>query len=198
MNDISDMTNTIVPKSDQLNADDLIGGPITVTVQSVSKTGADDQPVSIHIGGGRQPYKPCKSMRRLLVFCWGKDGNQWIGRSMTLYCDPSVKWAGTEVGGIRISHLSHIDKQMSVSLTVTRGKRKPYVVEPLTIPQYSQADFDKNLPAWTKAIEGGKKTAQEVIDKVQQKGLLTDQMKSAIMAAEKPQEQASDDDLPDL
>lgn len=198
MNDISDMTNTIVPKSDQLNADDLIGGPITVTVQSVSKTGADDQPVSIHIGGGRQPYKPCKSMRRLLVFCWGKDGNQWIGRSMTLYCDPSVKWAGAEVGGIRISHLSHIDKQMSVSLTVTRGKRKPYVVEPLTTPDYPQAEFDKNLPAWTKAIQGGNKTAQEVIDTVQRKGLLTDKMKSAIMAAEKPQEQSSDDDLPDL
>lgn len=195
MNDISDMTNTIIPKSDQLNADDLIAGPITVTVQSVSLSSNQDQPVIINIGGGRQPYKPCKSMRRLLVFCWGKDGNNWIGNSMTLFCDPSVKWAGSEVGGIRISHLSGIEKQTSVSLTVTRGKRKPYIVEPLKIPDYPQDQFNKNLSAWTKAIKDGKATAQEVIDKVQKKGLMTEDMKSQILSIK---ELSSDDDLPDL
>jgi hypothetical protein len=50
---------------------------------------------------------------------------------MTLYRDPAVKFGGMDVGGIRVSHLSHIDKPLSVALTVSRGKRAPYVVQPL-------------------------------------------------------------------
>lgn len=125
-----DVSDTIIPKSDQLNADDLIAGPITVTVQGVS-AGPSDQPVHIKIDGGRQPYKPCKSMRRVLVRCWGKDASQWVGKSMRLFCDPTVRWAGKEVGGIRISHLSHIDDEMNLMLTVTRGTRNEYTVRPL-------------------------------------------------------------------
>ncbi len=201
-NDIQDLTRITVAKSDQLNADDLIGGAITVNITGIRLSGNSEQPLIIDIDGGHRPYKPCKSMSRLLIFCWGKDGNAWVGRKMTLYRDPSVKWAGQEVGGIRISHLSNIEKQMSVALTVTRGKRKPYTVEPLRTPNYPQAEFDKNLPAWDKAIKDGKATAEEVISKVQQKGILTPDMKAAILACEpKPEPEAGDatgDDLPDL
>ena len=50
---------------------------------------------------------------------------------MTLYADPDVKWAGTAVGGIRISHLSGIESQVMLMLSETKGKRKPIVVKPL-------------------------------------------------------------------
>lgn len=199
---IEDLTRIAEPKSDQLNADDLIGGAITVNITNVRLAGTTEQPLIIDIDGGYKPYKPCKSMTRLLIFCWGKDGRKWIGRSMTLYNDPDVTWAGVKVGGIRISHLSNLDKSMSVALTVTRGKRKPYTVEPLRLPSYPQADFDKNLPAWDKAIKAGSATPDEVISKVQQKGLLTAEMKAAILACEpKPEPEVPDatgDDLPDL
>ena len=117
---------SIVPKSDQLNADDLLTGSIRVTVAEVKQGSTAEQPVVIKIDGGRQPYKPCKSMRRLLVHCWGTNGTDWVGRQMVLFCDPTVKWAGSEVGGIRISHLSHIGQRQTVQLTVTRGKKKPW------------------------------------------------------------------------
>jgi hypothetical protein len=42
-----------------------------------------------------------------------------------------VKFGGQDVGGIRVSHMSHIDKRIVVALTVSRGKRVPYTVEPL-------------------------------------------------------------------
>jgi hypothetical protein len=51
---------------------------------------------------------------------------------LRLYGDPDVKFGGQKVGGIRISHLSHIDAPVEVSLTVTRGKRAPFIVQPLT------------------------------------------------------------------
>lgn len=124
-NNVSDLRDTIVPKSDQLNADQLLGGPITVTVTDVRRGSGDDQPVVIHYEGeGGRPFKPCKSMRKVLVFAWGPDGTQWVGRSMTLYNRPDVKFGGEAVGGIRISHLSHIPQDIAVSLTATRGKKE--------------------------------------------------------------------------
>jgi hypothetical protein len=122
---VRDLRDTIVPKSDQLNADQLLGGPITVTVTDVRRGGGEDQPIVIHYDGeGGRPYKPCKSMRKVLVFAWGSDGREWIGRSMTLYNRPDVKFGGEEVGGIRISHLSDIDRDVAISLTATRGRKE--------------------------------------------------------------------------
>jgi hypothetical protein len=122
---VRDLRDTIIPKSDQLNAEQLLAGPITVTVTDVRRGGGEDQPVVVHYDGeGGRPYKPCKSMRKVLVFAWGSDGSQWIGRSMTLYNRPDVKFGGEEVGGIRISHLSDIDKDIAISLTATRGRKE--------------------------------------------------------------------------
>lgn len=122
------LLQTIVAKSDQLNAVDLVGGPITVEVCKVSKCDGE-QPVAIDIGSGRQPYKPCKSMRRVLIACWGSNPSVWIGRKMTLFCDPSVKWGGESVGGIRISHLSHLVNAVhEVQLNESKHKKVTYKV----------------------------------------------------------------------
>lgn len=126
--ELLDLRKTIVPKSDQLNFDDVAHGPIVVTVESVKGTSDEKQPVSIGIGKDRQPYKPCKTMRRVLISAWGDKAVDWIGRSMELFGDPTVKYGGVEVGGIRIGKLSHIDKPLDLMLTATRGKRTPYHV----------------------------------------------------------------------
>lgn len=126
-----DMSAFVVPKSDQLNADDLTE-PRTIRVAKVSGTGNADQPVAVYFDGDNgRPFKPCKSMRRVMIAAWGTDASQYVGRSMTIYRDPRVAFGGMEVGGIRISHMSHIDKTLSLALTVTKAKRAPYRVEPL-------------------------------------------------------------------
>lgn len=126
-----DLTASIVPKSDQINAEDLLTGPRTFTITEVVEGNAE-QPVNVRLAEmpGR-PWRPSKSMRRVLVNAWGKDTTPYAGRRVTLYRDPDVTFGKDKVGGIKISHLSHIDKRTSVSLTVTRGKRAPHVVEPL-------------------------------------------------------------------
>lgn len=129
MSDIRDLRDTIVPKSDQLNADQLLGGPMTIRVTSV-KRGNDEQPIIIgYENDGGRPFKPCKSMRKVLIFAWGEDGSQWVGRMMTVYNKQDVKWAGVEVGGIRISHLSHIESDIKLSLAATRGKKEPIIIK---------------------------------------------------------------------
>ncbi len=126
-----DMTETIKPKSDQMNADDLIAGPITVAITKVEKA-STEQPIAVRYDGDNgKPYMPCKSMRRVMVQLWGKDASQYVGRSMTLYRDAKVTWAGAEVGGIRISHMSHIEGKQTMSLTASNKAKKPYVVLPL-------------------------------------------------------------------
>lgn len=126
--DISNLRGTIVPKSDQLNAEQLLGGPMTLRVTDV-RLGSEDQPVAIHhdIDDSR-PFKPCKTMRKVLIFAWGEDGRNWIGRAMTVYNDPAVRFGGMAVGGIRISHLSDIEREITVSLTATKGKKAMHTI----------------------------------------------------------------------
>ncbi len=133
---MSSMAEAIIPKSDQLNADDLIAGPMTITITDVSIRGGTEQPVSIHFEGDNgKPYKSCKSMNRVLVTAWGADAKKYVGRSLTLYRDPTVKWAGMEVGGIRISHMSHIDSPLTMALTMTKQNKRPFTVKPLEAVQ---------------------------------------------------------------
>jgi len=139
-----DMTPTIQAKSDQLNADDLIGGPITIKITKVSVVDGDKAVLNYEGDNGR-PYKPCKTMCRIMTSAWGTDGDSYIGQRLTLYRDPTVIWGGKEVGGIRISHMSGIDTAMSMSLTATRGKKAAYIVEPLE--QQPQAMQSNPAPA---------------------------------------------------
>lgn len=131
---MNDMRAVIVPKSDQINADNLLGGPMTITITKVTIRPGTEQPVSIHFDGDDgKPWKPCKSMARVLVQLWGPDANEYIGRSVTLYNDPKVLWGGMAVGGIRISHMSHIEAAATMALTATKGSKKPFTVKPLEV-----------------------------------------------------------------
>jgi hypothetical protein len=163
---VENLSDTIAPKSDQLNADDLLTGPITIKIKDVRR-GSKDQPVFIDIEG-RQPYKPCKTMRRVLVTAWGQNGKEWVGRSITVYCDPSVKFGGVALGGIRISHLSNIDKTMNMMLTASRGKKVSHTVNPIVEVDYSV------LIEEYKAIEGKdeKQKLWDTLDPKQRQAIL--------------------------
>ena len=177
MSEASNLRDTIVPKSNQLNADDLLAAPITITVTAVRR-GEAEQPICINYEGDNgRPYLPCKSMRRVLIHAWGDDGRQWVGKAMTLYTDPEVKFGGVKVGGIRISHLSDLDRTLDISLTATRGKRTPYRVSPLVKAapvSYPDEKFQAELPKMLKAIESGKSTVEKIIAFCEKTGKLSD------------------------
>lgn len=131
-----DVSTMIAAKSDQLNADDLMTGPITITVTGVKGTGDKEQPLSIsYENDNGKPYKPGKSMRRVLVQLWGKEGAAYVGRSMTLYRDGEVTFGKLKVGGIRISHMTDIGVDQILALAVTKGAKRAYQVKPLRPPE---------------------------------------------------------------
>jgi hypothetical protein len=125
------LSSTIVPKSDQTNSDDLISGPRTIKITAVEPGTQDRQVFVSYEGDGGRPYVPSKSMRRVLVQIWGSEGGAYVGRRLTIYRDPTVKFGGDLVGGIKISHASHITEGVSLMLTATRGKRQAHRVDPL-------------------------------------------------------------------
>ncbi len=131
---MTDMLSSVVPKSSQLNFDDMINGKsLTIKITKVSGQ-SGDQPIAINYeNDGGKPYMPCKSMRRVLIHNWGGNGGEYVGRSLTLYGDPEVKFGGLAVGGIRISHMSHINKEVTMALTATKASRKPFTVKPLKV-----------------------------------------------------------------
>lgn len=163
------MTSAIVPKSDQINADDFIAGPRTIKITKVEVCPGTEQPVSIfYDGDDGKPWKCCKSMSRVLVAAWGPDAKAYVGRSVTLYRDPNVKWGGMAVGGIRISHLTHIDKTLTLALTETKGKRAPFVVKPLAAEQQSrQPEPPQDRPAGDHSSTHPTATLQARADKLE-------------------------------
>ncbi len=125
-----DITPFIQAKSDQLNADDLIGGPIWVRITNVRVTGGDQQPVTVELDEGK-PWKPCKTTMRVLAALWGPRAGEWVGRMVRLYRDPAVKYGGVEVGGIRISGMSHIDKPKVLTLSSSKKTKTEYRIDVL-------------------------------------------------------------------
>ena len=127
-----DMTDSLIAKSNQLNALDLVE-PRTFTIEKITQ-GSAEQPFDFHLKEipGR-PYRPSKGMRRVIAHGWGaKDiGETYPGRRLTLYCDHTVRWAGAPVGGIRVSHMSNIGKAFEMPLAESKQKRITYRVEPL-------------------------------------------------------------------
>lgn len=180
------LLKTIEPRSDQLNFDDLIHSDKVITVTEVRVHASTEQPLSIHYqGDDGRPYKPCKSMRRVLIAAWGPRSEAWVGRSMRLYGDPSIRFGKDAVGGIRISHLTDIDGPKSYMLTVTRSRRAEYRVQPMDraeLPPYPDDLFEQKLPAIRSTIEAGTMTAEQAIARLQQTGTLTESQRATVRA----------------
>jgi hypothetical protein len=125
-----DITETLAPTSDQLDAIELVSGPRTFTVTDVSK-GSVEQPVQVSLAEFPRVWRPSKGMRRVLAAGWGADASKWAGRRVTLYFDPNVSFGKERTGGTRIAAMSHIDKPLNIPLLVTRGKSAIFTVQPL-------------------------------------------------------------------
>jgi len=124
---------TAEPRSDQWNADDFVGSPMTFTIAGV-QVGKAEQKYDIELVEGQgRAWRPPLTMLRLLIAAWGDEAATWVGRKVTLYRDDSVRFGSDTVGGIRISHMSDLpgDKPFEVMLTSTRGRRTKVRVLPL-------------------------------------------------------------------
>lgn len=208
-----DFLQTTQAKSDQINAADLLGGPLVCQITDIQMTGSADQPISIFVDAHPQPWKPSKTSRRVLAACWADaEPSEWVGRFVVLYNDPSVMWAGKAEGGIRCSHLSHISERKTIMVNSTRGKKAAQVVEPYyaetqRAPQqpvfWPEDAFEKQFKNAEPKLVSGEKSADDIIGALEKKAPLTEGQKARLRrakpvieeeAVEEPQQLEDDGD----
>lgn len=147
------MKVTIEKKTDQLNYEDFLGGVTrTITIAGVKK-GTKEQQYDIQIEGDSRVWRPAVTVLKILVAAWGDDASEWVGRHATLYGDPEVTFGRDKVGGIRVSHLSHIDKPVAANLSVTRGQRRVHTVDPMSRREALRAEWQGATPERRTEIE---------------------------------------------
>ena len=130
-----DFGETLTAKSDQLNADDLVGGPITVQIIDAKRGDSPEQPLVLRLSGDHRPWKPCKTARRILAACVGSTNTgALIGRWVRLYRDPDVTWAGKAVGGIRVDGMSGIDRPVTIALALNKKAKAEHRIVPIRPP----------------------------------------------------------------
>lgn len=185
-----DFASTTQAKSDQMNAVDLVGGPVAYRITGIKMTGSPEQPVSISVDGHKQPWKPSKTFRRVLLLLWPETSpDDWVGRDVVLWCDPEIKWAGEKVGGIAISHASHISERKVFALAESKSKRKtiivdPYHAAPEQAPQqpvfWPEEAFEKQFKNAEPKLMSGEKAADDIIAALEKKAPLTEGQKARI------------------
>lgn len=150
-----DILATIVPKSNQLTAIELMAGPIVITVTKVVAGESPKQPIAMHFEGdcGR-PYYPCKTMRQTIVYAWGSSVSNYVGKKIELYRDGTVTYGSELVGGIRISSFSDIEKPFSLVLTLTRGKTKSHTFNVIEkTKRVSSTQIEERMQAMVQALK---------------------------------------------
>jgi len=183
---MTDLSFALEAKSDQLNAVDIMGAEPVIRVREVSvKKG--EQPVSVYFDGdNNRPWKPSKGMLRILAGAWGRDSAAWVGKHAQLYFEPTVRYAGQEVGGIRVRALSDIDKRgLTFALAINKQKREPYHVPLLVVQtaEYPSDRFAKALPVMAEKMRAGEMTLQQVIAQCQKTGQLSAEQLAALESA---------------
>lgn len=89
-------------------------------------------------------------------------------------------WSRLHVPGAILGVYS-VDELEDSPLPPPRGAAEAPAAPP-PLPAYQQADFEKNLPAWTKLVADGKKSAADLLATLSTKATFTEQQRTTILA----------------
>jgi hypothetical protein len=154
--DKQELQKSAEAKSDQIDADDMIGNiTMDVTIEAV-KRGTSEQPIQLVLKETEKFYRPNKTFRRALIGCFGDEPANWVGQRLRLARDPNVMWGGVKVGGVIVSHAS-IEAPMVFMLQAKRGKKSAVsidVIPPIQKPVPMPAKVKEAAAVITKPARG--------------------------------------------
>ena len=132
----SELQQCAAAKSDQIDADNLIGGiTMDVTIKAVQRGPSNEQPLQLVLDETDKFYRPSKTFRRALIGCFGDEPANWIGKRLRLVRNPDTMFGGVKVGGIEVSHAS-IEAPVVFMLAAKRGKKSQVSID--VIPPVQQ------------------------------------------------------------
>ena len=125
----ADMQACAAAKSDQIDADNLIGGiTMDVTIKAVQRGPSNEQPLQLVLEETDKFYRPSKTYRRALIGCFGDEPAGWVGKRLRLIRNPDTMFGGVKVGGVEVSHAS-IEAPMVFMLQAKRGKKSAVSID---------------------------------------------------------------------
>lgn len=182
---MANVSNAMKAKSDQLNYIDIGEGEILITIENVQVTNSDQQPVWVFYQDcNNRPYKPSKGMIRLMAGAWGEETDAWIGKSLKLFGDATVRFGKGEVGGLRIRAMSDIPQAgYTAFIQKNRSVRVKQTIPLLVIEVefYDDARFTNDATNMIEAIKGGTATINDITKQCNLSPSQVDHLKSKCM-----------------
>ena len=124
-----EMIQCAAARSDQYNADDLVGGiTLDVTIKEVQRGPSKEQKLQLALKETEKFYRPSKTYIRALIACFGDEPAGWIGKRLRLIRNPDTMFGPMKVGGIEVSHAS-IPQPIVVMLQSKRGKKSAVSID---------------------------------------------------------------------
>lgn len=77
-----------------------------------------------------RPWLYCKTAGHCLASLFGPDDDNWVGKRVTLYADPSVVFQSEQVGGIRIAGSPDIAKTLKVRIKFPKKRAIELELQP--------------------------------------------------------------------
>lgn len=116
---------------------------------------------------------------------WGKEGpwrsypyRQMAWRAFWFAARDAAADLLRGMGGFEEGVDTPAEKHMGAADVV----QPPAPPTPPALPDYSAADFDKNLPAWTKVVADGKKTASDLLAMLSTRAAFSEEQKATILS----------------
>ena len=164
-----ELAQALAPKSDQLNADDLITCNKVIVITGVKiDLGSEQKTIINYEGDNGKPWKPSKGMGRVLAEILGGDPSLWAGNSVELYRDKSVSFGKEKnCGGIRICGMSAVKTRTTMLITSSKGKKSSITIEPIAVQQAQQlASAPSPSRLWAEKLAAATQYGSAIVDEI--------------------------------
>jgi len=141
MNNEQMLMQALAPKSDQLNADDLIvANKVIKFTKVLVNLQSEAQKVIVHYENDQgKPWKPSKSMGRVLAEILGADFAAWEGQQIELFKNKEITFGKEKCGGIQIAAMGALKNAVTVMITTKRAVKSKITILPLLVaPEQSK------------------------------------------------------------
>lgn len=160
----------IVNEHPQFDGVEFDTAPDAVTARIYRKDRTRPTVITEYLDECKRPTDPWRNMPRRMLRHKALMQCARVAFGFALYDDDEAQAA---VGTV-------IDAATGEVIERARGAA-PAAAKP-ELPPYSQADFDKNLPAWSAIVESGKKTASALLAMLSTKAVFTEEQKARILS----------------
>ena len=140
-------------KGEYISAVELNNNRPTLTIAKISISRVEDEKKKREVDKPVMWFKEidrgwmyCKTTGHCMAAMFGNNDDAWIGKRVTLYADPEVRFGSEQVGGIRIAGSPDIAKPLTVRIKFPKKKAFEVQLAPTKAPTQQQQPPAASVP----------------------------------------------------